>query len=138
MIRTPKAIVAGAALAAAGGLVAADAAYAQWGYAPAATYSHAPYAGSSFAYGYNNGSPNSLYGPSYSQAFGYQTAYPAYGPSSFYDPGAVAYGYNTSAVPTMAPRHRRTSIFGVYRPYGDPEVTYKYRRDGSMTIDVDD
>ena len=125
MLRTLKATIT--ATCGAAGLLVCGTADAQWGYAPGPTYFHAPSVGSSFSFGYSTGSRYSLYGPSYTQAFGYQTAYPAYGHAPVLAP--------TYPV-TAAPRGRLE--YDVYTPSGRQEVNYRFRRDGSVRVDVDD
>jgi hypothetical protein len=137
MLRTLKATAAAAAFAGIG-LLAYDTANAQWGYAPGPTYLHSPYTASSFSFGYTTGSRYSLYGPSYDYAapsYGYA---PAYGYSSFYAPAAPAYGYGAYPGPALGRPHGKLE-YDVYGLDGRrQEIEYKFRRNGTVRVDVDD
>ncbi len=147
MSRTAK--VALASLAAAGaGLAAADV-QAQWGYGarPQRSHFHAPYASRSSSFSYQTVSQYSLYGPMYppaaGPAFGYQMAYPSqdFGGYSGYGPSPVmaspAYGYGVYSGPSLRAPHGKVE-YDVYGPRGKQEVEYKFRRDGSVSVDLDD
>jgi len=133
MIRTFRQAVAVAAFAGVG-LLACAAVNAQWGYAPSATYLHAPGGGAS--YGYGTASQYSLYGPTYGPAasYGYAT------PVSLWPAGyASAYGYGYGDPYQDFKWRRGRTRHGIYTPYAGPEeIEYKFRRDGSVRIDVDD
>lgn len=132
MLRMLRAAVAAAAFAGAG-LLASETASAQWGYYPGPTYLHSPYAGSSFSLGISTGSRYSLYGPSYGPSYGYA---PAYGYSSFYAPAAP--GYGAYGMPGLGRPHGELE-YETYDAFGRrQEVEYKFRRNGTVRVDVDD
>lgn len=137
MLRTLKAGIAAAAFAGAG-LLSCDMARAQWGYHPGPTYLHSPYAGSGFSFGFTTGSRYSLYGPSYDHvtpSYGYA---PAYGYSSSYAPAAPGYGYGAYPGPVLG-RPRGELEYDVYGVDGRrQEIEYKFRRNGTVRVDVDD
>jgi hypothetical protein len=165
MLRTVKATLAAAALtgvAAFGG----HAALAQWGYGP--SYLHSPgYASPGLvspgygAYGPGYGG----YGPGYggpgfsgynfSVGSRYSLYQPSVGPSGltpYASPYGCGCGYGDSAyapaMPPMAPygglaapyavrRHGKLE-YDVYGPYGKQEIEYRYHRNGTVSVDVDD
>ena len=115
------------------GLLAGTAANAQWGYAPSATYLHAPGGG---AYEYGTASRYSLYAPAYAPSASYGYAAPAY----LWPAGhASAYGYGYGDAYQDFKWRRGKTRHGIYTPYAGPEeIEYKFRRNGSVRIDVDD
>ena len=131
-----------ASVAAGFGLVAVESTQAQWdyGYGTTRSHFHAPYGSRSFS---ASGSRYSLYGPASAPigpTFGYQMEYPGYGFSN-YAPAPVvappAYGYGAYTGPTLrAPRGKIE--YETYGPRGKQEVEYKFKRDGSVHVDLDD
>ena len=117
MIRRMRSTLAGA-LVAGGALFAADAAHAQWGY-------YGPSRGSSFYFGFSTGPRAGYYRP-----YDYGVARPFYGAYSAYQPYD---GYGS-----LYSRPRGTVSYDVYSPFGRSEVNYRFRRDGSVRVDVDD
>lgn len=139
MLRTSRRAVSAAAFAAVG-LLAVNAADAQWGVAPSATYLHAPNQGAAYSYGV---APQySLYAPSYgySTSYGYTTSTGYAAPAYLWPAGyASAYGYGYGDPYQDFKWRRGRTRHGIYTPYAGPEeIEYKFRRDGSVRIDVDD
>lgn len=127
-----KAAVASAVVV--GSVVAADKADAQWGYGPS-------YGGSSFYFGINTGpsyypSRYSFYTPSYSYGYGYGLP-GRYGYTGVPSYAAPSYGYGYYGGPSYV-RPRGRLEYDVYSPFGRSEVEYRFRRDGSVRVDVDD
>ena len=62
------------------------------------------------------------------------TGYGAYSPgySSYYGPAYGVPGYGG-----YAPRHGKVE-YDIYTPYGKREVEYKYHRNGTVSVDIDD
>lgn len=127
--RTAAAVTAFAGI----GLLSAAVANAQWGYPPSATYLHAPDAGA-----YGAAWRGSFYAPTNDYAAQYGYAVPAYGSAS-YCPPTYGYGSGYGYVDPGYRWHRGRTRHGIYTPYAGPEeIEYKFRRDGSVRIDVDD
>ena len=116
---------------------------AQWGY-PAPTTYGATYYGST------------MYGATYAPVPAYQTydANPYPSRYSFHGPG---YGFGGYPAYVNAPYHLQPSPYGYPQPYGygihsrrglidwddwspfgEREIEYEYRRDGTVRIDIDD
>lgn len=132
MFRTSR--TAAAAAFAGVGLLAVTAANAQWGVAPSPTYFHAP--NESASYGHGAASQYPLYAPSY----GYSTSYGYAAPAYLWPAGyASAHGYGYGDPYQDYKWRRGKTRRGIYTPYAGPkEIEYKFRRDGSVRIDVDD
>ena len=112
-----------AAVAAGAGVVAAHEARAQGGY----YYSAPSYYAAPFSYG------PAYYGPGYGGSsfhFGFSTG-PRY---SYYRP----YDYGVRPYYGGVYERPRRLEYDVYTPFGRSEVNYRFRRDGSVRVDIDD
>ena len=114
------------------------------------TYFHAPpqpYGSYGGLFGHYPAAYSTSY---YAPAYGYAPAYsvaPAYGYStystSYYTTGLYPATYSSYYAPTAyAPvfgyAPYRKLEYDVYTPYGKQEVEYKYHRNGTVTVDIDD
>ena len=130
----------GLAAVIAGGLCTIGPAHAQWGYPTTTTYGSTYYGSTS--YGATGYSATGGYAPFAS------SRYSAYGPG---------YAFGGSPAYFNAPYHLQLSPYGYPRPYGygiysergsvdwdnwspfgEREITYKFRRNGTVRIDIDD
>ena len=121
MFRSLRGTLIIAAVSAAG-LFAADAASAQWGYY-GPSYYHAPARGS-FYFGVTTAPRYSYYRPSVT--YGYTNYAPSYG------------YYSSPYVGNVYTRPRGRVKYDVHTPFGSYDVKYRFRRDGSVRVDIDD
>lgn len=166
MLRTVKATLAAAALAGAASF-GGHAAHAQVGYGPTYLHSpgyglagpgypgpaYAGYGPALGGYGPGYGYGTGFTGYSFSVGSRYSLYNPSVGPSGLTPYGTgCGCGYGASAyAPAMAPvapygglaapyavrRHGKIE-YDVYGPYGKQEIEYRYHRNGTVSVDVDD